>query len=172
MATAAFFWITIGQGDSVLPVLEDDSETWTKSYLTNAQRWSYDDSGKRNHFLTIGSGKTYDGDPATYLEDLRFVGPDNSGRRWEMTATAGKLRPHAKELTLMKGVKIRDSSSEATLLTPRLRLILDEERAVNETRVKLMTTTSTTTAIGIEIDLKSGQARLLSDVETRYDQQQ
>lgn len=155
----------------MLPVMEDASETWTESYLNNAQRWSYDDSGKRNQYLTIGSGKTYHGDPVTYLEDLTFVGPDNDGRRWEMTANAGKLHPHAQELTLMKGVKIRDRSSEATLLTPRLRLILDEERAVNETRVKLMTTTSTTTAKGIDIDLKSGKARLLSDVETRYVQQ-
>ncbi|MCH1491074.1 MAG: LPS export ABC transporter periplasmic protein LptC [Luminiphilus sp.] len=168
LATAAFFWVTIGQGDSVLPVSTDSSETWTESYLTNAERWSYDESGRRNQYLTIGSGITYHGDPATYLEELAFSGPDEKGRYWQMTANAGKLHPHSQELILMQGVQISERGGEANLDTPRLRLLLREERAVNQTRVRLTTPSSTTTARGIDIDLKSGRAELLNDVETVY----
>jgi len=168
LATAAFFWITIGQGDSVLPLPEDSSGTWTESYLDGAERWSYDETGHRNQHLTLGTAKTYHGDPVTYLNDLVFSGPDDKGRYWEMSAQEGRLRPGAQELILSKGVKVHDRGGEATLTTPRLRLLLAEERAVNDVRVRLTTKDSITTARGMDIDLKSGTARLLRDVETNY----
>ena len=54
------------------------------------------------------------------------------------------------------------------MTTPRLRLLLAEERAVNNVRVRLTTKDSITTARGMDIDLKSGTARLLRNVETNY----
>ena len=168
LATAAFFWITIGQGESVLPLPEDEAGTWAESYHDGAERWSYDETGHRNQHLTLGSGKTYHGDPATYLNELVFSGPDDEGRYWEMSAQEGKLRPGAQELILSKDVKVHDRGGEASLTTSRLRLLLAEERAVNNVRVRLVTKDSITTARGMDIDLKSGKARLLRDVETLY----
>jgi len=85
-----------------------------------------------------------------------------------MSAQEGRLRPGAQELILSKGVKVHDRGGDATLTTPRLRLLLAEERAVNDVRVRLTTKDSITTARGMDIDLKSGTARLLRDVETNY----
>lgn len=167
-AAAAFFWITIGQGDSVVLVPVDSSETWTESYLNRAERWSFDQAGNRNQHLTIGTGKTYHGDPATHLEDLTFSGPDSKGRQWQMKASTGKLYPGRQELILTQGVQLDEMGGEASLVTPRLRLLLREERAVTDARIRLTTASSTTTAEGIDLDLKSGRTQLLNDVETHY----
>ena len=86
-----------------------------------------------------------------------------------MTAQAGKLHPHSQELILSKGVKVEQVDAGATLTTPRLRLLLDEERAVTASRVQLVSDNSETTAKGMAIDLARGTAQLLSDVETRYE---
>jgi lipopolysaccharide export system protein LptC len=50
-----------------------------------------------------------------------------------------------------------------------LRLLLDEERAVTASRVRLVSDNGDTTARGMAIDLGKGTAQLLSDVETRYE---
>ena len=54
-----------GQADSVRPLPEDSTGTWTESYLDGAERWSYDETGHRNQHLTLGTAKTYHGDPVT-----------------------------------------------------------------------------------------------------------
>ena len=122
MAVAIFFWITLGRGDEVVHSAPLTSASVADSYLERAERWSYDPSGMRIQYLTIGSGKTYINDPVTYAEDLTFWSPDNSGNHWQMTATEGQL----------------------------------------------FTANSTTTATGLDLDLKSSKATLLKEVETLY----
>ena len=81
MAIAVFFWITLGRGDEVLPIPSVTTSSIADSYLDGAERWSYDPSGTRIQYLTIGSGTTYINDPVTYAENLIFWSADDNGNR-------------------------------------------------------------------------------------------
>ncbi|MBT6264008.1 MAG: LPS export ABC transporter periplasmic protein LptC [Halieaceae bacterium] len=168
MAVAIFFWITLGRGDEVVPSAPLTSASVADSYLERAERWSYDPSGMRIQYLTIGSGKTYINDPVTYAEDLTFWSPDNSGNHWQMTATEGQLYTEIKELLLLKGVEIKQFERNASMQTAHIRLLLNENRAITDAKVQLFTANSTTTATGLDLDLTSSEAKLLKEVETRY----
>lgn len=169
LGVCAFFWLTLGQGESLVASPSTASGSHTETYLSGAERWQYDALGKRSVTLTIDSGyKTVDS-PVTHLQGLFVTGRDKEERHWEMTAQAGKLHPHSQELILSKGVKVEQVEAGATLTTPRLRLLLDEERAVTASRVRLVSDNGETTAQGMVIDLAKGTAQLLSDVETRYE---
>ena len=168
MAIEIFFWITLGRGDEVIPTAPVATNSIAESYLDDAERWSYDPSGMRIQYLTIGSGTTYINNPITYADDLVFLSSDDDGNRWQMTATYGELHPGIKELRLFKGVAIDLLGGEGNMTTPRIRLLLGENRAVTNAKVRLATANSTTTATGLNIDLTSSEARLLKEVETRY----
>ena len=168
MAVATFFWMTLGRGDEVLPTAPLATISVADSYLERAERWSYDPSGIRIQYLTIGSGTTYLNDPVTYAEDLTFWSPDDNGNHWQMTAMEGRLYPDIKELFLLKGVEIKQLERNAKMQTPHIRLLLNENRAITDARVRLSTANSITTATGLDLDLTSSQATLLKKVETRY----
>ena len=169
LGVCAFFWLTLGQGESLVASPAPPPGSHKETYLSGAERWQYDALGDRNVTLTIDSGYKTVSSPVTHLQSLFVTGRDKEERRWEMTAQAGKLHPHSQELILSKGVKVEQVDAGATLTTPRLRLLLDEERAVTASRVRLVSDNSETTAKGMAIDLARGTAQLLSDVETRYE---
>ena len=168
MAIAVFFWITLGRGDEVLPIPSATTSSIADSYLEGAERWSYDPSGTRIQYLTIGSGTTYINDPVTYAEDLIFLSADDNGNRWKMTAANGQYHPGIAELLLSEGVAINLLERDGNMTTSRIRLLLDENRAVTDAKVQLTTLNSITTGTGLEIDLTSSEATLLKEVETRY----
>ena len=168
MAVAIFFWITLGRGDEVVPSAPLTSASVADSYLEHAERWSYDPSGMRIQYLTIGSGTTYINDHVTYAEDLTFWSPDNSGNHWQMTATEGQLFTEIKELLLLRGVEIKQLERNASMQTAHIRLLLNKNRAITDAKVQLFTANSTTTATGLDLDLKSSKATLLKEVETLY----
>lgn len=168
LGVCAFFWVTLGKGESVVTPATEITEVYQETYLREAQRWQYDESGLRNITVTIDSGYRESGSPVTFMEGLLVTGTDRDSRRWKMTAAAGKLHPNSRELILTQGVKVTELDVDATLTTPRLRLLLNEERAVSAARVRLATPTSNTTARGLEIDLTHGTAKLLNNVKTRY----
>lgn len=169
LGVCAFFWLTLGQGESLVASPSTPPGLHKETYLSGAERWQYDALGERNVTLTIDSGYKTVSSPVTHLQSLFVTGRDKEERRWEMTAQAGKLHPHSQELILSKGVKVEQVDAGATLTTPRLRLLLDEERAVTASRVRLISDNSETTAEGMAIDLARGTVQLLSDVETRYE---
>ena len=168
IAIGIFFWITLGRGDEVIPTAPLTSSSVPDSYLERAERWSYDPTGLRIQYLTIASGKTYINDPTTYAQELTFLSPDDDGNHWQMTATEGQLHPNIKELFLLKGVEINQLERGATMKTPHIRLLLNENLATTDAKVQLFTANSLTTAIGLNINLTSSKATLLQEVETRY----
>lgn len=167
LATAAF-WLTLGQGEPIPVIAKGEQGRITESYLENAERWSYGANGERNHSVHLDSGERFSDDPITYLTGLRFEGPDKNGRYWTLTAGAGRLKSNVNELQLIQGVRVKESGGEGLLETPRLRVLIDQQRAVNRAPVSLTLRNSTTTARGLDIDLASGNAKLLSNVETVY----
>lgn len=161
-------WLTFGQGKTTPTTVPTDSLRITESYLDSAERWTYDTRGVRNQIVHVDSGVKYTDAPTTFLTGLVVEGPDHDGRYWHMTAGRGELNPQRDVLQLLDGVSLRESEGDGLLTTPDLRVFMASERATTASSVKLKLRSSTTTARGLELNLREGTAQLLNDVETLY----
>lgn len=169
LVTVTVLWFTVGQGKPIPLVSISADRQVTQSYLEHAERWSYDTDGFRDQRVRLESGISYTDSPTTFLQGLTFEGPDHNGRYWHIAAGAGILKADGRELQLTQGVEIRESNGEGVLTTPSLRILPKENKAMNSAPVTLLLRNSVTTARGLEVDLNTGVARLLQDVETVYE---
>ncbi len=168
--TGIALWFTLGDG-APLTVFERPANpvTLTQSYLKQGVMWRYDDDGVREQTLTVGTGVQFTDSPQQHLTGLLFEGADNDGRRWTVVAGAGLLENDGDSLQLYNDVEIRESRGLGVLTTPTLSVDLNEQVAINHSPVTLKLRNSTTTATGLQVNMKTGQARLLSNVETVYE---
>lgn len=153
------------QGDLV----RDDRIALRQSYLNNAHRWRYDQRGDRYESIKLSTASRLVDNPITNLGPLEYQGRDHQGQHWAVTAGGGQLHENQDELRLNQGVTIWESEGDALLETNHLRVRLREERATTGAPVTLTTSNSVTTARGLDVDLSSGKARLLHEVETTYE---
>ena len=168
--TGIALWFTLGDG-APLTVFERPANpvTLTQSYLKQGVMWRYDDDGVREQTLTVGTGVQFTDSPQQHLTGLLFEGADNDGRRWTVVAGAGLLENDGDSLQLYNDVEIRETRGLGVLTTPTLSVDLNEQVAINNSPVTLKLRNSTTTATGLQVNMKTGQARLLSNVETVYE---
>ena len=168
--TGIALWFTLGDG-APLTVFERSANpvTLTQSYLKQGVMWRYDDDGAREQTLTVGTGVQFTDSPQQHLTGLLFEGADNDGRRWTVVAGAGLLENNGDSLQLYNDVEIREARGLGVLTTPTLSVDLNEQVAINNSPVTLKLRNSTTTATGLQVNMKTGQARLLSNVETVYE---
>ena len=168
--TGIALWFTLGDG-APLTVFERPANpvTLTQSYLKQGVMWRYDDDGVREQTLTVGTGVQFTDSPQQHLTGLLFEGADNDGRRWTVVAGAGLLENDGDSLQLYNDVEIREARGLGVLTTPTLSVDLNEQVAINNSPVTLKLRNSTTTATGLQVNMKTGQARLLSKVETVYE---
>jgi len=168
--TGIALWFTLGDG-APLTVFERPANpvTLTQSYLKQGVMWRYDDDGVREQTLTVGTGVQFTDSPQQHLTGLLFEGADNDGRRWTVVAGAGLLENDGDSLQLYNDVEIREARGLGVLTTPTLSVDLNEQVAINHSPVTLKLRNSTTTATGLQVNMKTGQARLLSNVETVYE---
>ena len=168
--TGIALWFTLGDG-APLTVFERPANpvTLTQSYLKQGVMWRYDDDGVREQTLTVGTGVQFTDSPQQHLTGLLFEGADNDGRRWTVVAGAGLLENDGDSLQLYNDVEIRETRGLGVLTTPTLSVDLNEQVAINHSPVTLKLRNSTTTATGLQVNMKTGQARLLSNVETVYE---
>ena len=168
--TGIALWFTLGDG-APLTVFERPANpvTLTQSYLKQGVMWRYDDDGVREQTLTVGTGVQFTDSPQQHLTGLLFEGADNDGTRWTVVAGAGLLENDGDSLQLYNDVEIREARGLGILTTPTLSVDLNEQVAINNSPVTLKLRNSTTTATGLQVNMKTGQARLLSNVETVYE---
>jgi len=168
--TGIALWFTLGDG-APLTVFERPANpvTLTQSYLKQGVMWRYDDDGVREQTLTVGTGVQFTDSPQQHLTGLLFEGADNDGTRWTVVAGAGLLENDGDSLQLYNDVEIRETRGLGVLTTPTLSVDLNEQVAINHSPVTLKLRNSTTTATGLQVNMKTGQARLLSNVETVYE---
>lgn len=168
-AVALVLVLVLGSGEPLREIPSSTPDSLRQSYLDDVLSWRFDDDGIRTQLLAISTAERLVGKPVTKLGALRFAGHDSNGRDWRIDAGAGVLVERSDELQLLEGVVIRESGGLGTLQTRWLRLFLAEERAQTEAPVTLTTAQSKTTAVGLDLDLKAGTARLLSRVNTVYE---
>jgi len=169
IVTLVILWLTVGKGEPVPVMTLPQDIRLTQSYLEQGEYWSYDASGQREQSVAVASAIQYTDDPTTFMTELRLEGPDNEGRYWIASAGSGRLQPSGNELQLTGDVQIRESSGEGVLNTPQLRILLDKKRASTLAPVRLEVRNSVTTARGLSLNMDTGSARLLHDVETVYE---
>lgn len=169
--TGILLWILWG-GDPLGVTTQDEpvaeSEKVQQMYLEGSTSTRYDETGARTETVEIGSGVQYVGAQTTYLTNVNFDGRDREGRQWLITSDRGVIRPAVEQLILIGNVEIKDSLGTGVFTTRKLRIKTREEIAESANKVVLKSPESTTTARGMEIDLKTNNAKLLADVKTLY----
>lgn len=167
--TALLLWFTMAGDPPRRDLVSDNHTVLRQSYLNNAHRWRYDEQGDRYESIKLSTATRLVDNPMTNLGPLEYRGRDNQGQHWAVTAGGGQLQENQDELRLNQGVTIWESEGDALLETSHLRVRLREERATTGAPVTLTTSNSVTTARGLDVDLTTGKARLLHDVETTYE---
>ena len=166
---ALLFWLTIAGAPPRQAFAKSTDNSLRQSYLENAHRWRYDLQGERFESIRLSTANRLVDSPMTQLGALEYQGRDDKGKHWALIAGGGLLQENQDELRLNQGVEIIESDGGALLTTSHLRVRLREERATTGAQVTLTTPDSTTTARGLDVDLKTGKVRLLHNVETAYD---
>ena len=168
IAVLSVLWLTLGQGEQLPTIPLRSEESVTENYMSGVHVVEFSDSGSIETDTHVDSVEQYTQDPKIYLGAIRALSLEDSDESWLLNAGSGIYSPHARELLLRDGVKLRQVGSQNLLKTPRMRVLLEQERAMNDAVVSLKIGDSLTTARGIEINLNSDTARLLSNVKTLY----
>lgn len=168
IAVLSVLWLTLGQGEQLPTIPLRSEESVTENYMSGVHVVEFSDSGSIETDTHVDSVEQYTQDPKIYLGAIRALSLEDSDESWLLNAGSGIYSPHARELWLRDGVKLRQVGSQNLLKTPRMRVLLEQERAMNDAVVSLKIGESLTTARGIEINLNSRTARLLSNVKTLY----
>ena len=168
IAVLAVLWLTLGQGEQLPTIPLRSEESITENYMSEVHIVEFSESGSMETDSHVDLAKKYTQDPKIYLGAIRTLSLEDSDERWLLNAGSGIYSPHARELWLRDGVELKQVGSQSLLQTPRMRVLIDQERAINVAVVSLKIDDSLTTARGIEINLNSGTARLLSNVKTLY----
>jgi LPS export ABC transporter protein LptC len=168
IAVLAVLWLTLGQGEQLPTIPLRSEESITENYMSEVHIVEFSESGSMETDSHVDLAKKYTQDPKIYLGAIRALSLEDSAERWLLNAGSGIYSPHARELWLRDGVELKQVGSQSLLQTPRMRVLIDQERAINDAVVSLKIDDSLTTARGIEINLNSGTARLLSNVKTLY----
>jgi LPS export ABC transporter protein LptC len=168
IAVLAVLWLTLGQGEQLPTIPLRSEESITENYMSEVHIVEFSESGSMETDSHVDLAKKYTQDPKIYLGAIRALSLEDSDERWLLNAGSGIYSPHARELWLRDGVELKQVGSQSLLQTPRMRVLIDQERAINDAVVSLKIDDSLTTARGIEINLNSGTARLLSNVKTLY----
>ena len=166
----AVLWLTLGQGEQLPSIVAGEQENIVKYYALNVVQRNYDDTGSAVDNVSTEEIYQYTQDPKVYFSKIVAEHAEPDGSLWVLVAADGVYRPHAREFWLHNGVTIeKKNEGSQKLQTPRMRVLLDEDRAVNNAFVELHLADSTTTAYGLDLDLNTGIAKLLKKVTTVYE---
>ena len=169
IAVLVALWLTAGQGEPIPSLAQEKNDNVLKVYAHNFSQWTFDDRGILTDTVHITESHQYTQDPRIYFSGIRAEHADGGEDPWYLLAKKGEYRPHVREFWLHDGVTIEQKNESTNRLqTPRLRVLLKENRAVNDAPVELVVDKSVTTGRGLVMDLESRVAQILENVETIY----
>ncbi len=162
-------WLTLQEDPPLISFETRQPVSVKETYIERGILWRYDQQGNREQTITVASATQFTDQPDLHMTDIFVASLDDSGQPWTLQAGAGRLQRAQKKLQLFDQVNVHAPHDDTTLTTPSLTMLLAEKQARGEDTVTLEATKSTTTAVGFTLDLKKGQARLLSNVEAVYE---
>jgi len=170
IAVLSVLWLTLGQGEQLPSIVIGKQESIIKHYASNVIQRNYDNTGSAVDNFSSEEIHEYTQDPKVYFSNIVAERSEPGEDSWVLVAANGVYRPYARELWLHNGVTIEQKNEGSQKLqTPRMRVLLDEDRAVNNAFVELHLADSKTTAYGLDLDLNTKIAKLLKNVTTVYE---
>lgn len=141
-------------------------------FMINAEYKKFNQKGEiRNQFKTTKI--THFNSDNTYLFDNpKMVMNTPNEQPWNISASKGKSKKGKKEIHLWDNIKIirkrGNNNSDYDISTTELTIYTDSKIAETDKPIKIVQSQNITKSIGAKADFKSGNIKLLSNIEGTY----
>ena len=139
----------------------------------NISARSLDETGKARHTLTAAKMVHYPDDDSTLLTQPRFVAYGAVQAPVTITANQGVVSSKGEHVYFQDNVRVArapyGNQSELIMRTSFLHVIPNAHLAKTDRHVTIINDTAVVTAEGLELDTRSHELKLLSNVQSTYD---
>jgi LPS export ABC transporter protein LptC len=158
--------------------LPEASSTSPDRFMTNVEMQQFDPNGKPIHFFKAQRLTQYINQDNINMEKPSYLFEDAHQIYWKIKADRGQGHEKKGWVELMGHVRIDRSKTKMvtaiekkditqTLLTSKLKLDFNQSLATTQQLVTLKQNGAIIHAMGLRVDLKKGQIKLLSQVKGR-----
>ncbi len=157
-----------------LPSHPDYSTRHDPDYIVNNFSATMLDERGAPHFLVAAQKmEHYPDDDTTYLEEPRLTNPYLNHPPIHVSATRGEVSRNGDEISLRDDVKIvREATatqSELVVTTSYLHVVPDSDLAETDRPITLTDARTVVNAVGMKLDNKTRELKLLSHVRGQYE---
>jgi len=159
--------------ESNAPDIAGPSRSDPDFIVRNISAVSLAKTGKPEHKLTASKMVHYPDDDATLITQPRFVTYSAAQAPVTITAKQGVVSSKGDHVYFQDDVRVARAAhgdqSELVLRTSFLHVIPDEHLAKTDRQVTILNDATVVTAVGLELNTKTHELKLLSDVRSTYD---
>jgi lipopolysaccharide export system protein LptC len=141
--------------------------------VQNISARSLDETGKARHTLTAAKMVHYPDDDSTLLTQPRFVAYGAVQAPVTITANQGVVSSKGEHVYFQDNVRVArapyGNQSELVMRTSFLHVVPNEHLARTDRHVTIINDATVVTAVGLELDTRSHELKLLSNVQSTYD---
>jgi lipopolysaccharide export system protein LptC len=138
-------------------------------FIVNSRSSQYDEQGLLS-IVMEGDSITHAPDSNTAIIKKPSFSLYKQGRlNWTINSATGTIHNENNQIDLEQQVVITSSDGQTTMKTPALTIFADDEIAVTDKPVTIVSPTGFTRAIGLKANLKKEQIHLLKQVRGQYD---
>jgi lipopolysaccharide export system protein LptC len=141
--------------------------------VQNISALSLGETGKARHTLTAVKMVHYPDDDSTLLTQPRFVSYSTAQTPVTITANQGVVSSKGDHVYFQDNVRVARApygdQSELIMRTSFLHVIPDADLAKTDRHVTIVNDATVVTAVGLELNTKSHELKLLSNVRSTYD---
>ena len=151
---------------------ETRKETDPDFYMTDVDSIQYNLNGDPEYQLSSNEISHYPHNDITDITLPHIIMYQEDGSPWRLSALRGRILPGGDVVELWDEVQVKYEpldDSPAQLTTESLRIFPDKEYAESDQAVMIETQQGTTTAIGLQADLKTNRMKLLKKVRGKYE---
>ncbi len=158
-----------------LPPKPDTSKRHDPDYIvSNFSATTLNQHGAPRYVIDAKKMEHYPDDDSTRLEEPHMFSLYADAPPISITAQLGEVSKNGDEVFLRDGVRIvREASATQSALvatTSYLHVVPDRDTADTDRPITLTDAHSTTSAVGMQLDAKARQIKLLAQVRGQYDQ--
>jgi len=159
--------------ESSAPDIVGPSRSDPDFIVSNISAVSLGETGKTEHTLTAAKMVHYPEDDTTLVTEPKFVSYGATRAPVSITARQGIVSSKGDHVYFQDDVRVArapyEDQSELILRTSFLHVIPDDHLAKTDRQVTILDDATVVTAVGLELNTKSHELKLLSNVRSTYD---
>lgn len=159
--------------ESSAPDIVGPSRSDPDFIVSNISAVSLGETGKAEHTLTAAKMVHYPEDDTTLVTEPKFVSYSATRAPVSITARQGIVSSKGDHVYFQDDVRVArapyEDQSELILRTSFLHVIPDDHLAKTDRQVTILDDATVVTAVGLELNTKSHELKLLSNVRSTYD---